>query len=114
MDFASSLYEITQLDKEIKTLNTSIKKHRDRKKVLMNNILSHLIENNKSEIQVNGKIIKLEEHVRKSRKREADKKVDVINVLKDNLNDNVNAEDVYKEIKKSWLAEKKEYKLENI
>lgn len=113
MDFASSLYEIGELEKEIKNLNVVLKKHRDRKKVLVGNILDYLLQNDKKEVQVNGKIVKLEEYIRKSRKKEVDKKNDVINVIKEHINPEVNPEDLYKEIKNSLQGQEKvEYKIE--
>ena len=113
MDFASNLYEINQLDKEIKNLSNMIKKHKERKKTLMNNISNYLLENNKKEMVLSsGKTIKLEEYIRKTRKKEANKKTDVINVIKEHLTDDTNPEELYKEIKKSFQGEEKiEYKL---
>ena len=101
MDPYSKLYEVDQLDKEIKRLQVQIKDLRDRKNGFIQDVIRHMVENEIPEIEYSGKKFKVEPKVQRVRKKEKDRRKEAIEIITEHI-DGPEIEDIYEKIKESF------------
>lgn len=98
MDSGSMLYEVDNIDKELKRMRKKMKDLNTRKKELVNQIIEYMRENDKKEETYNGRKFILKEKPKSSRKAKQETKADIIAILNEEGFHGNEAEEMYNKI----------------
>ena len=96
MSVSAQLNELEEINKELKLLNDSVKKLRNRKKIIEENISKYLENNKKPGFRYKGKTITIQTKETRIRRSKQDKEIIGKEILKNSGVDN--SEKVYQQI----------------
>jgi seryl-tRNA synthetase len=81
MDINSTLFEVTSIDTELQRLRKKVVELNKRKKLLADKIIEHLKETDETEVSYQGKVYRLTEKIKHSRKSTQKQRESILSVL---------------------------------
>lgn len=107
MNIGSVLYEIQELDKELKRLRKKTTELNKRKKDLMNKAIESARKTGDTSVTFKGQTYTIEERSRHTRKSNKQKRKDTLNILQENGIEGYEAENMYKAIQGAFRGPEK-------
>lgn len=101
----SLIKEMESLDKELKETRKKIQTLNKRKKTLKDQIVQNMIRSKEKSCKIQGQVYKIEEFERRTRKKESEKKHDVIEFLKEYTN---KPDELYNQIREKMRGKKQQ------
>jgi len=101
----SLIKEMENLDKELKETRKKIQNLNKRKKTLKDQIVQNMIRSKEKKCTIQGKVYTVQEFERRTRKKESEKKQDVIDFLKDYTN---KPDELYNQIREKMRGKKQQ------